>query len=154
MKSKQISLVVPEQAETQQLGIASKAAADKIGLNFKLNVVPATGYSNYLYDPATRGTTDLLYTQFWPNIPNPLDWLGITAVTGGTFNQSGYNKIDGLYTKAVGTKNDTARAELVAQMEQKLHDDMNPMFPGIQLTNDAWLGNKITGAPASFDYVY
>lgn len=154
VKSRQISLVVPEQAETQQLGIAIKAAADKIGLNFKLNVVPATGYSNYLYDPATRGSTDLLYTQFWPNIPNPLDWLGITAVTGGTFNQSGYNKIDGLYAKAVGTKSDTARAELVVQMEQKLHDDMNPMFPGIQLTNDVWLGNKITGAPASFDYVY
>ncbi|MFG3547794.1 ABC transporter substrate-binding protein [Streptomyces sp. NPDC047725] len=154
VKSQQISLVVPQQAETQQLGLAIKAAADRIGLTFKLNVVPATGYSNYLYDPATRGDTDLLYTQFWPNIPNPLDWLGLTAVTGGTFNQSGYNGIDGLYAEAIGTKDDSARSELVVQMERKLHDEMNPMFPGIQLTNDVWLGNKITGAPAAFDYVY
>lgn len=154
VKNKQISLVVPQQSETQQLGVAIKAAADKIGLNFKLNVVPATGYSSYLYDPSTRGNTDLLYTQFWPNIPDPLDWLGLTAVTGGTFNQSGYSGIDDLYASAVGTKEDAARAKLVTQMEQKLHDEMNPMFPGIQLNNDVWLGNKITGAPASFDYVY
>ncbi|MFG2884329.1 ABC transporter substrate-binding protein [Streptomyces sp. NPDC048297] len=154
VKSKQISLVVPQQAETQQLGVGIKDAADKIGLNFKLDVVPATGYSNYLYDPATRGGTDLLYTQFWPNIPNPLDWLGLTAVTGGTFNQSGYTGIDGLYAKAVGTKDEGARSKLVVQMEKKLHDEMNPMFPGIELTNDVWLGSRITGAPAAFDYVY
>ncbi|MFG2533186.1 hypothetical protein [Streptomyces sp. NPDC048516] len=124
-----------------------------LGLHFKLNVVPATGYSNYLYDPATRGNTDLLYTQFWPNIPNPLDWLGLTAVTGGTFNQSGYKGIDGLYPKAIGTKDESARAKLVVQMEQKLHDETDPMLSGIQLTNDVWLGSKITGAPATFDYV-
>ncbi|AJF63688.1 ABC transporter substrate-binding protein [Streptomyces vietnamensis] len=154
VKAKQISLVVPQQAETQQLGVGIKDAADRIGLNFKLNVVPATGYSNYLYDPATRGDTDLLYTQFWPNIPNPLDWLGITAVSGGSFNQSGYSGIDDLYAKAVAEKDDKTRAGLVVRMEKKLHDETTPMFSGIQLTNDVWLGNRITGAPAAFDYVY
>ncbi|NBE50150.1 ABC transporter substrate-binding protein [Streptomyces boluensis] len=154
VKKKQISLVVPQQAETQQLGVGIKDAADKIGLKFKLDVVPATGYSNYLYDPATRGDTDLLYTQFWPNIPNPLDWLGLTAVTGGTFNQSGYKGIDGLYAKAIGEKDDHARAQLVVEMEKKLHEEMNPMFSGLQLTNDVWLGSRITGAPAAFDFVY
>ena len=154
IRTKQISLVVPEQTETQQLGVSIQSAAKKAGINFKLKVVPATGYSNYLYDPATRGDADLLYTQFWPNIPNPLDWLGITAVTGGTFNQSGYSGIDGLYAKAVRTKDDVARANLVVQMETTLHEEMNPMLPGIQLTNDVWLGKRITGAPAAFDYVY
>ncbi|MEU8527580.1 MULTISPECIES: ABC transporter substrate-binding protein [Streptomyces] len=154
VKAKQISLVVPQQAETQQLGVGIKDAADRMGLKFKLNVVPATGYSNYLYDPATRGDTDLLYTQFWPNIPNPLDWLGITAVSGGSFNQSGYKGVDDLYAKAVGEKDDKARAQLVVQMEKKLHDEMTPMLSGIQLTNDVWLGSRITGAPAAFDYVY
>lgn len=154
VKAQQISLVVPQQAETQQLGLAVKAAADRIGLRFKLDVVPATGYSNYLYDPATRGGTDLLYTQFWPNIPNPLDWLGLTAVTGGTFNQSGYRGIDALYARAIGTKDARARSQLVLQMERKLHDETDPMFAGIELTNDVWLGNRITGAPAAFDYVY
>jgi len=154
VKAKEISLVVPAQAETQQLGVSIKDSADKIGLKFKLNVVPATGYSNYLYDPATRGSTDLLYTQFWPGIPNPLDWLAATAVTGGMFNQSGYSGIDTLFTQARGTKDPAERAKIVAQAEKKLHDEMNPMFPGVELRNDVWMNNRITGAPASFDYVY
>ncbi|MFJ3957464.1 ABC transporter substrate-binding protein [Arthrobacter sp. NPDC090010] len=154
VKNKEISLVVPAQAETQQLGVSIKDSADKIGLKFKLNVVPATGYSNYLYDPATRGSTDLLYTQFWPGIPNPLDWLATTAVTGGTFNQSGYNGIDTLFAQARGTKDPGERAKVVAQAEKKLYDEMNPMFPGVELHNDLWMNNRITGAPASFDYVY
>ena len=154
VKKKQISLVVPQQQETQQLGVAVQSAAKAIGLDFKLNVVPATGYSNYLYDPATRGDTDLLYTQFWPNIPNPLDWIALTAVTGASFNQSGYDGVDDLYAKAVGTEDDDERAAVVLEMEKKLHDDMVPMFPGVELNNEVWLGSKITGAPAAFDYVF
>jgi len=150
----QISLVVPDQSETQQLGLAVKAAADKIGLDFKLNVVPATGYSNYLYDPKTRGNTDLLYTQFWANIPNPLDWLGITAVSNGSFNQGGYSGIDKTYAQAVATKDPAARAQLVAQMEKQLHDEMNPMIGGVELVSDMWMNKRISGAPATFDYVY
>ncbi|WOH19536.1 ABC transporter substrate-binding protein [Paenarthrobacter sp. GOM3] len=154
VKAKEISLVVPAQAETQQLGVSIKDSAEKIGLKFNLNVVPATGYSNYLYDPATRGSTDLLYTQFWSNIPNPLDWLASTAVTGGTFNQSGYNGIDDLHAQAIGTKDPAERAKLVVQAETKLNDEMTPMFPGVELRNDVWMNNRISGAPAAFDYVY
>ncbi|MDP5227030.1 MULTISPECIES: ABC transporter substrate-binding protein [Arthrobacter] len=154
VKAQEISLVVPAQAETQQLGVSIKDAADKIGLKFKLNVVPATGYSNYLYDPATRGNTDLLYTQFWPGIPNPLDWLATTAVTGGTFNQSGYSGIDTLFAQARATQDTTERAKLVSQVEKKLNDEMNPMFPGVELHNNVWMNNRISGAPASFAYVY
>ena len=154
LRNEQVSLVVPEQTDTQQLGVAIQSAAKQAGINFTLKVVPATGYSNYLYDPATRGSTDLLYTQFWPNIPNPLDWLGITAVSGGTFNQSGYSGIDNLYAQAIGTEDDATRAELVVQMEKQLHEEMDPMLPGIQLTNDVWMDHRITGAPAAFDFVY
>ncbi|CAM5484053.1 ABC transporter substrate-binding protein [Leifsonia shinshuensis] len=154
VKAKTISLVVPQQAETQQFGLAIKSAADKIGLKFTLNVVPATGYSNYLYDPATRGDTDLLYTQFWPNIPNPLDWLGITSIPGASFDQSGYDGITDLYYQAVGTKDDAARAKIVTEIMKKQHDEAMPMWAGIQLNNTVWLGNKITGAPAAFDYVF
>nr|WP_308195582.1 ABC transporter substrate-binding protein [Agromyces cavernae] len=154
VKSDAISLVVPQQSETQQLGVAIKDAADRIGLNFELEVVPATGYSNYLYDPATRGDTDLLYTQFWAGVPNPLDWISATAVTAGIFNQSGYDGIDELYYEAVATEDEAERAELVVQMEQQLYEEMGPMFPGVRLDNDVFMNKRITGAPASFSYVW
>jgi peptide/nickel transport system substrate-binding protein len=147
-------MVVPDQAETQQLGLAIKDAATRIGLNFQLKVVPAATYTNYLYDPKTRAGVDILYTQFWPNIPNPLDWIGITAVTGGTFNQYNYSGVDDLYAKAVGTADPGQRAQLVSQIEKQLHDQLLPMVPGVQLNNDVWMNKRITGAPAAFDYVY
>lgn len=150
----EISLVVPQQAQTQQLGVAIESAAESIGLNFRLEVVPAVSYGNYLYDPATRGDTDLLYTQFWPGIPDPLDWLSYTAVSGATFNQSNYSGIDELFAEARSTEDEARRIELVVQMEQQLHDDMGPMFPGVELRNDVFMNERITGAPASFDYVW
>ena len=116
--------------------------------------MPATGYSNYLYDPKTRGNTDLLYTQFWPGIPNPLDWLALTAITGASFNQSGYNGIDALYQKAVGTADPAERSKIVVEINKNLRDQMAPMFPGVELTNSLWMNKRITGAPASFDYVF
>lgn len=154
VKADPISLVVPQQSETQQLGVAIKDAADKIGLSFELEVVPATGYSNYLYDPETRGDTDLLYTQFWAGAPNPLDWISATAVTGGLFNQSGYSGIDDLYFQAVATEDEDERAALVLDMEKKLHEDAGPMLAGVELRNDVFMNKRITGAPASFSYVW
>ncbi|WP_168218603.1 ABC transporter substrate-binding protein [Nocardioides eburneiflavus] len=152
--AKTITMVVPEQAETQQLGVAVKAAADQLGLNFELQVVPATQYTNYLYDPKTRGTTDILYTTFWPNIPNPLDWMQITAVTGGSFNPYGYDGIDDMWAEAVATKDINERASLTADIERKLREDLLPMTPGIYQDNAVWQHNRITGAPAAFNYTF
>ncbi|CCH79432.1 putative Peptide/opine/nickel uptake ABC transporter periplasmic substrate-binding protein [Nostocoides japonicum T1-X7] len=154
VRSRPITMVVPDTSDTQQLGLAVKDAAGRIGLDFRLKVVPTTGYSNYLYDPQTRAGVDILYTQFWPNVADPMDWLGITAVTGGTFNQYGYDGIDAVYAKAVGTKDPAVRARLVAQMERTLHEQLLPMVPGVGLVNTVWMNKRITGAPASFDYVY
>jgi peptide/nickel transport system substrate-binding protein len=96
----------------------------------------------------------LLFTDFWPNVPDPLDWLGIAAVTGGSFNQSGYSGIDADYAKAVATQDDEQRATLVGQMMTKLTADMAPMAPGISHSSRLWMNKRISGAPASFSYVY
>lgn len=151
---KTITMVVPEQSETQQLGLAVKSAADELGLKFELNVVPANQYTNYLYDPETRGDTDILYTTFWPNIPNPLDWMQITAVTGGSFNQYAYTGVDELFQQAIQTEDETERAQIVKDMEQKLREDLLPMTPGITQDNAVYQGPRITGAPAAFNYTF
>ncbi|WP_125616698.1 ABC transporter substrate-binding protein [Specibacter cremeus] len=154
IRSQKIVMVVTDVPETQQLGLAIKDAANRIGLNFELKVVPSTGYSNYLYDPKTRAGVDILYTQFWPNIPDPLDWLATTAVSGGLFNQYGYSGVDDLFAKARGTADPVERAKLTAQIEAKLHDGLLPMVPGLLVDNTVWMNKRITGAPASFSYVY
>ncbi|MEV4255198.1 ABC transporter substrate-binding protein [Spirillospora sp. NPDC049652] len=149
-----VTMVVPDSADTRRLGLAVKDAADRIGLPFKLRVVPQTGYSNYLYDAQTRAGIDILYTQFWPNTVNPLDWIASTAVTGGLFNQYGFDGVDAAFAEARRTADPAERARLVAKMETTLHDRLLPMVPGLQLDNDLWMNKRITGAPAAFDYIY
>jgi len=154
--SKPIVMAVPAlyTGQGQQFGNAVADAAKRIGLNFHLKVVPTAQYTNYLYDPQTRAGVDILSTDFWPNVPNSLDWLGITATTGGSFNQYGYNEIDALYARAQATADPTARETLVAQMMTKLRTELLPMVPGISRFSRLWMNKRITGAPASFDYVY
>ncbi len=154
VKDRTITMVVPEQAETQQLGVAIKDAANRIGLAFTLKVVPATGYSNYLYDPKTRAGVDILYTQFWPNIPDPMDWTSITAVSGGSFNQYNYAGVDEQFAAARSTADPKERAQKITAIVKSLYDQLLPMVPGVALNNDVWMNNRITGAPATFDYVY
>jgi peptide/nickel transport system substrate-binding protein len=152
--SKPFVIAVPSAASSQALGNAVVDGATKIGLKGTLKVVPADQYTSYLYDPKARAGVDLLFTDFWPNVPDPLDWLGITAVTGGSFNQSGYSRIDADYGKALATKDPEERATLVAAMMTKLTEDLSPMAPGVSHSSRLWMNNRISGAPASFSYVY
>jgi peptide/nickel transport system substrate-binding protein len=138
----------------QQFGQAVAAAAKKIGLNFTLKIVPTGEYTNYLYDPKTRAGVDILSTDFWPNVPNALDWIGLAATTGASFNQYGYKQIDSLYTKAVGSADIATRGAIEAQMMTALRTNLLPMVPGISRSSRVWMNNRVTGAPASFDYVY
>jgi len=111
-------------------------------------------FGSYLYDPQTRGDTDMLYTRFWPNIPNTLDWFWMTAVTGGSFNQYGYTGVDELFAQAIATEDPAARADLTVEMQAKLREDLLPMVPGIATHNSLWLNKRISGAPASFNFAY
>ncbi|SDJ48132.1 peptide/nickel transport system substrate-binding protein [Frankineae bacterium MT45] len=152
--SKPVVMVVPDAGTGQQFGLAIEDAAKRIGLKFQLKVVPTAQYGNYLYDPKTRAGVDILATTFWPNIPNPMDWFGITAVTGGSFNQYNYTGIDALYASAQATQDPSARAQIMVQIQQKLRDDLLPMVPGVTVYNSLWMNKRITGAPASFAFVY
>lgn len=149
-----ITMVVPSGTEYKQFGLAVQSAAQQIGLKFELTTVPTELYNNYLYDPKTRAGVDLLITDFWPNIPNALDYFGLTAVTGAPFNQYDYGGIDDLYAEAQATTDPAARGNLLVEIQHKLRDELLPIVPGISSYNTVWLNNRITGAPASFDYVY
>ncbi|MEB8340760.1 ABC transporter substrate-binding protein [Streptomyces endophyticus] len=154
VRDQEITFVVPDSPTTKSFGLAYKDAADRIGLNFHLLVVPTTGYTNYLYDPETRKGIDLLYTEFWPNVNDPVDWIQTTAVTGALFNQYGYDGVDKLYAKAIGSADKAERAKLVVEMEKKIHGGLMPMMPGVEASTVVFQNNRLTGAPAAFGYVY
>ncbi|WP_426563819.1 ABC transporter substrate-binding protein [Angustibacter sp. McL0619] len=137
-----------------QFGNSVVDAAKKAGMNASLKVVPAAEYGGYLYDPKTRAGVDILFTDFWPNIPNALDWVGITSATGGSFNQYGYNGIDSLYDQARATADPAEQGKIQAQIMTKLTDELLTMAPGLSRASRLFMNKRVTGAPASFSYVY
>ncbi len=152
IKDQEILMTVPD--NKQQFGVAIKDAADRIGLKMKLQVVPTGDFPNYVNDDETRGDTDILWTEWWPGTPDPLDWLNPTATKNGFINKYGYDGIDSLFAKAMGTADDAERADLVVEMEKQLHEDLLPVTPGVEVKSTIWMNNRISGAPATFSYVY
>lgn len=138
----------------QAFGNAVVDGAKKAGINAQLKVIPVDQYTSYLYDPKTREGVDMLFTDFWSNIPNALDWMGTTSTTGASFNQWGYTGIDDLYLKARAEKDDAKRGQITADMMTKLASENLTMGNGLQRASRLWMNKKITGAPATFTYVY
>jgi len=141
-------------ATGRAFGNAVVDGAKKAGLNASLKPIPVDAYTNYLYDAKTRAGVDILFTDFWSNIPNALDWMGTTSTTGSSFNQFNYTAADGLYAAARAEKDDAKRGEITAQMMTQLANENVTMGNGIQRYSRLWMNNKITGAPATFTYVY
>ncbi len=141
-------------ATGQAFGNAVVDGAKKAGINATLKVIPVDQYTNYLYDPKSREGVDMLFTDFWSNIPNALDWMGTTSTKGASFNQWGYSGVDDLYNAARAEKDDSKRGDITAQMMNKLAAENLTMGNGLQRASRLWMNNKITGAPATFTYVY
>jgi peptide/nickel transport system substrate-binding protein len=151
---KEVLFAVPDIATYQAFGTAVADAASRIGMKLKLRVVPAAQYPNYLFDAKTRAGVDILLTDYWPNVSDPLDWYGNTSVGGSSYNFYGYTGIDALYNEARGTKDDATRSDILVKMQDKLNKDLLPMVPGVYHLNTLWMNKRITGAPASFSYVF
>jgi peptide/nickel transport system substrate-binding protein len=150
-----IVMDVPAITSLTEFGEDIQSAAQSIGLKFKLRVLPEQQYSTILFGPASGRTgIDMLCTDFWSNVADPLDWIANTAILDTTQNYYGYTGVNSLYERAIATQDPQARAELIKQIMVKAADDLLPLAPGIYHYNTLFMNNRLTGAPASFDYVY
>jgi len=152
--SKPVVIGTIASATGSAFGNAVVDGAKKAGINASLKVIPVDQYTAYLYDPKTREGVDMLFTDFWSNIPNALDWMGTTSTTGASFNQYGYTGIDEMYLAARAEKDEAKRGQITADMMTKLAGENLTMGNGLSRYSRLWLGKKITGAPATFTYVY
>jgi peptide/nickel transport system substrate-binding protein len=137
-----------------EIGDAVQSAANSIGLSFKLRAVPTVEYQNYLYNASARKGIDIFTTDYWSNTADPLDWIANTAIIGTTQNYYGYTGVNGLYLQAIAMGNTAKRDALMREIMDKTRQDLLPMVPGVYHLNTLFMNNRLTGAPASFDYVY
>jgi peptide/nickel transport system substrate-binding protein len=132
-----------------------EAAAQAIGLKVVLKSVSAQNYINFFTDPKARAGIDGFLTVSFGDYADPAALLATLVLPGGSQNYDNYNnpKITADLETARSTANLAKRAALVSTAE-KLTMQQLPWISDVQPTNVLLLSKGLTGAVASFAYLF
>jgi len=134
---------------------AYQQAAEAIGLKVKLDSVSAQNYINFFTDPKARAGVDGFLTLNYGDYADPAALLATLVLPGGSQNYDNFNnpKLTALMEQARGTANPDKRAALIAQAEE-MAAKLLPWIPTVQPTSLLLLGKGLSGATASFSYMF
>jgi peptide/nickel transport system substrate-binding protein len=134
---------------------AYQAAAQAIGLKTALKSVSAQNYINFFIDPKARAGIDGFLTVNYGDYADPAALLATLVQPGGSQNYDNFNdpKIISLLSQARSTADPNARAALVAKAEERAAAEL-PWIPDVQPVNIMILAKNLTGATASFAYMF
>lgn len=143
--------------ESTQTATLIQAAAKEIGLNIEINKMNPTDHSSLYYSEAVRkksGADIGLINDFF-DIADPLDLLTFWVVTDGFFNQLGYSdpRVDKAITAARSSLDRTESARQIVKA-QKIYTEDAINVPIASPHSVTFLNEKITGAPASFAFLF
>ena len=132
-----------------------QAAAQAIGLKVVLKSVSAQNYINFFTDPKARAGIDGFLTVNYGDYADPAALLSTLVLPGGSQNYTNFNnpKITADLENARSTASLNKRAALVADA-QKLTMQQLPWIPNVQPTSLLLLSKGLTGAVASFAYMF
>ncbi|OFI39119.1 hypothetical protein BIU82_15890 [Arthrobacter sp. SW1] len=136
----------------EQTANVFQAAGTAIGLKVETKVIPVEQFGNLYFDPAARKGIDGFFTTYYGNFADPLDVYQIFR-TGAHGDYIGWNDADAQLNKAVGTTDKAERAKLTIEA-QKLITEGNPRIPLAYEPNTLVQSKRISGATASFAYLY
>lgn len=130
-------------------------AGRKLDITIKPKGVPSAQYGAFFSDPKARKGYGGFMTTNYMDIPDPLAFLRTMGVPGGSQNYNGYDdsKVTNWLAKAQATADEGKRAELVAKAMTEFESTM-PWIPVVAPAVRLYMDDKITGAPASFVYLY
>jgi peptide/nickel transport system substrate-binding protein len=112
-------------------------------------------FSTAFFDANARKGVDLMLTQGWVDVPDPLDYLGLIVLPDSYFNWIGLKNptVASLLDKARSDFNDKQRAQEITQA-QTSYDPTQPEIPMLSLHEVMYMSKSVTGAPASFAYIF
>ena len=149
-----LALLAGDQTELA-LATAVQQAASQIGLTIKLDEMQPLAFSNAFFVASYRKGIDLIVDEGYLDVPDPLDYTGLWFPKGALFNYTGYNNalVNRNLVAAQQTFSPTARAKLfLAAQAQYMKDKV--VIPVVNPAESLFLNKSITGAPASFAYIY
>src|SRR6266571_3379301 len=134
---------------------AYQAAAQAIGLKANLKSVSAQNYINFFTDATARQGIDGFLTVNYGDYADPAAMLSTFDIPGGSQNYDNFNdpKLTSLLNQARSTANPDNRAQLMVQAE-KINNQLLPWIPNAQPTSLLVLNKSLTGATASFAYMF
>jgi len=134
---------------------AYQAAGQAIGIDVKLKSVSAANYINFFIDPNARADIDGFFTTNYGDYADPAGLLATLVLPDGSQNYSGYDnpQVDQYMNAARSEANLDKRAQDMV-MAQKLSMDDMPWIPDAFPNNEVITSSNITGAVASFAYMF
>jgi peptide/nickel transport system substrate-binding protein len=134
---------------------AYQQAAAAIGLKVVLKPVSEANYINFFTSASARKGVDGFPTVDYGDYADPAALLAMIVLPGASENYDSFNnpQITALLNQAEGTANPDQRAQLVAKAEE-LAATLLPWIPDVQPTNVLILSKSLTGATASFSYMF
>ena len=129
--------------------------AAQIGLKIQIKQMQPLEFSTAFFDANARKGVDIMLTQGWVDVPDPLDYLGLIVLPDSYFNWIGLKNepVASLLDKARSNFDDQSRAQQITQA-QSLYEPTQPEIPMLALREVLYMNKDVTGAPASFAYIF
>jgi peptide/nickel transport system substrate-binding protein len=149
-----LALLAGDQTELA-LATAAQQAGSQIGLNIKLDQMQPLAFSNAFFVASYRKGIDLIIDEGYLDVPDPLDYTGLWFPKGAIFDYANYNNVtvNTDLSTAQQTYDAAARARLLTAA-QAIYMKDNIVIPMVNPDQALFLNKSITGAPASFAYIY
>ncbi len=139
--------ITRDREEMPTIAAEVRRAGEAIGLKVEIKSLAGNSYNALYSDAKAREGIDLIFSQWVPDFPDPLQLL--QYMRGDNF--FGYARFDDprfirLTDEAATTLDDAARAKLVVQAQAIVADAL-VWIPLYTPYNPLFLGRRITGAP-------
>jgi peptide/nickel transport system substrate-binding protein len=139
--------ITRDREEMPTIAAEVRRAGEAIGLKVEIKSLAGNSYNALYSDAKAREGIDLIFSQWVPDFPEPLQLL--QYMRGDNF--FGYARFDDpefmrLTDEAAGTLDDARRARLVAEA-QRIAAEAQVWIPLYTPYHPLFLGRRITGAP-------
>jgi peptide/nickel transport system substrate-binding protein len=157
------TVVIATRASFQRyINIASiiQDAGKKIGLNVTIKAINPNDYGDLFFSSDARKGIDLFVSENYADIPEPLETLYDTvtpqppdAAVSYNYNEYDNPTVTKALDQAISESNESKRAALVIKAQSVLAEqpaNLPLVSPAVPL----FMSSRVTGAPASFCYLY